>query len=218
MLSAAVEELYRVYRDFPAGPDVEYCDHCLAPEDVEALRVTPVRELSDRQISLLLSNAPSTLGDATYIKHFVPRVLQLASAGEIRPIELMPALRWALDEPGSPQYAAIVGFLRAWWGDTLSRWPSTTSAHDVLDLVDDCGQALRPYLDAWSGRSGVTAARHVAAWLADYRHDEPEFNAWVVRGAASELLREALAQAPNDTDMTEALEIVGYLERTLGVN
>jgi hypothetical protein len=209
VLSDAVEELYRAFRDVPLDSDVSYCDHCLGPEDVEELRVTPLRSLGTEAIHRVLYN-PGTLGDITYYRHFLPRALELATTGgDIWPTDLN-GLRPALGESGPAQRAAVLAFLRTWWDDTLSRWPSPTRAEDVLDLADDCDPPLRAYLDVWAAHGTPAAAHHLADHLR-YLVSGPstaEIDAWLASGDASALIR----GVPPHPDFDHALRLLDYLE------
>src|SRR5947207_1073672 len=52
-----------------------------APDQVEALRVTPLRQLNPEQLGPFLVNAVTMWGDVTYFKHFLPRLLELVADG-----------------------------------------------------------------------------------------------------------------------------------------
>lgn len=214
MLPDAIEELYRVHRDVPLDPDVSYCDHCLGPDDVEKLRRTPLRELSADATRLLLMNAPvGTLGGATYFRHFLPRVLELAVRGDIWAPMLPSGLRLALEESDPPQRSAILEFLRAWWSHTLSTWPSPLTADELFGVFAQSDLPLRPYLDDWSAAGSVAAARHLADYLAGgVVIGMPERDAWLTSGAASAVIRAALPQTTDQAELLDTLVILDWWE------
>jgi hypothetical protein len=209
VLSDAVEELYRTFRDVPLDADVTYCNHCVSPADVEELRVTPLRSLGTDAILRVLSN-PGTLGDVTYYRHFLPRALELATTGgDVWPTDFT-GLPQAHGESDPAQRAAVLAFLRTWWDDTLSRWPSPTRAEHILDLAADCDPPLRPYLDAWAGHGTTTAAHHLADFVGALVLSDStvERDAWLASGEASTLIRGVPPQAGFD----RALDILDALE------
>jgi hypothetical protein len=211
VLSDAVEELYRAFRDVPLDPDVSYCDHCLGPDDVAELRVTPLRELGADAIHRLVANAPvGTLGDMTYFRHFLPRVVELAVRGEVWASMIEIGVEKAFKESDPPQRAAILAVLEAWWSDILSTWPSATSADDLIAIVDCCELPLRPYFDAWSAHGTTTAAHHLADYVGAlvFSDSTAERDAWLASGAASALIR----AVPPHIDFDRALGVFEALE------
>ncbi len=171
-LKVAVEELYLAFARVPLTDQVDYCDHCVAPEQVAVLRRTPMRQLTSEHLGPLLSKAMSTWGDSRYFKHFLPRLLELVAAGEMEdwsyPTFLPSRLKrcWAEGTPGEQH--AIAGFLQAWWLATISSWPSRCKPRDVLETIDAAGHRVVPYLNAWPSQPDAAAARHLAAFVDDW--------------------------------------------------
>ncbi|MEV0806890.1 hypothetical protein [Micromonospora sp. NPDC050200] len=171
-LKAAVEVLYQAFGNVRVIDQVDYCDHCVDPAQVEALRRTPLRQLTSEHLGPLLFNAMSTWGDLGYFKHFLPRLLELVATGEMEdwsyPTFLPSGLKqcWTTGTPG--EHRAIAGFLEAWWLATTSSWPSPCSPRDVLETIDGSGQRVVPHLNALPAQAGEPAARHLAAFIEDW--------------------------------------------------
>jgi hypothetical protein len=146
-LDEAVAGLYRVFARYPLREDVSYCDHCVAPEEVEELHRTALREVTPDQLEHLMANY-STWGDPAYHAHFLPRLLEVTASGAISvlmyPIQLPPYLR----RVGIEERPALDRFLAAWWQTTLTTWPSRCESQGILKVIDSCGEHIAPYLAA----------------------------------------------------------------------
>jgi len=83
-LQAAVERAYLVFSRYPARPDMTYCSRCVDPEQAAALLATPLPEIDAQLMSHYRWNATAeTWGDWDDLKHFLPRLLELISTGEL---------------------------------------------------------------------------------------------------------------------------------------
>jgi hypothetical protein len=171
-LESAVEGLFRAFDSAPLNDRVDYCDHCVSPEQVEALLVTPLRQLTPDQLGPLLFKAMSTWGDVAYFKHFLPRLLELVAGGAMEdlsyPSFLPSRLACCWSEGTEEERNAVEGFLRAWWSATISRGDSPCMPRDVLEVIDGCGLPVKPYLDVWSMDTGEAAVGHLAAFIEDW--------------------------------------------------
>ncbi|WP_326562143.1 hypothetical protein [Micromonospora sp. NBC_01796] len=171
-LKLAVEELYRVYGSFPLAEGVDFCAHCVDPERVEALRRTPLRELTPDQLGPLMFKAMSTWGDLPYFKHFLPRLLELLAAGRMEDwsysVFLPGKLASCYDEGTDDERDALTTFLHDWWMSTVLSWPSLSPVQDVLETIEQSGRRLVPYLGAWPVATSEPAARHLANFVRDW--------------------------------------------------
>lgn len=171
-VDAAVEELYRAFGTVPLIDHVDYCAHCVAPEQVEVLRQTPLRRLTAAHLGPLLFNAMSTWGDLAYFQHFLPRLLELTATGAMEdwsyPSFLPSRLASCWTHGTAEQQAAIARFLAAWWSATTSSWPGQSQPGDVLETIGRSGQPVAPYLAAWAADRSEAAVRHLAAFVGDW--------------------------------------------------
>lgn len=79
-LQAATEALYHVFASYPLRDVIEGCTHCVDASDNALVHSKPLRELSDDDLHIFLSNnASDTWGDEVDLKHFLPRLLELVS-------------------------------------------------------------------------------------------------------------------------------------------
>jgi hypothetical protein len=61
-----------------------YCSHCIDPTQVAVLLATPLREIDAQLMGHYRWNATAeTWGDWDDFKHFLPRLLELVSTGEL---------------------------------------------------------------------------------------------------------------------------------------
>jgi hypothetical protein len=83
-LQAAVERVYSVFSRYPARPEMSYCTHCVDQQQAAALLATPLREIDAQLMDHYRWNATAeTWGDWDDLKHFLPRMLDLISTGEL---------------------------------------------------------------------------------------------------------------------------------------
>lgn len=171
-LEIAVERLYAAFRDAPLDENVGFCDHCVDAEQVEELRVTPLRRLSPAQLGPLLFNAINTWGDVAYFTHFLPRVLELVAAGAMEDwsyeVFLPGRLARCWEAATAEQRDTIAEFLRAWWLVAISRVDCPCAPLDVLEVIDDCGLPLEPFLETWAATPGPEAQRRLAELAAEW--------------------------------------------------
>ena len=171
-LGRAVEALYATFARFGLGR-VAGCPHCVGDDDQRAIRRVPLRQLTGDDLDRYATKAVSTWGDADDLRHFLPRLLELAAQGDLTADvatvvgKLRPA-QW----PGWPldQREAVEAFAGAWWRRTLTMFPAPDDAATVLHAVAQAVDDLSPFLSAWLDPPTETAARHLAAFVDEIAH------------------------------------------------
>jgi hypothetical protein len=212
----SVNELYRAYALVPLNPDVDFCHHCVSPEQVAALHSYPLREIPADTIRRLLTKGLSTWGDESYFRHFLPRLLELTAAGALNDSSVGTYLPWRLSrclEAGTAEERiALERFLNAWWTDTLSRYPAPLDALAVYEMITAAGQPGAPLLAALP----EAAPGHVASFVADSAIGDPppEIAGWL----RSDVPAALLTAAGNTTDDLELLAHIGWALELLGHN
>ncbi|MFS8104804.1 hypothetical protein LFM09_47655 [Lentzea alba] len=78
-----IERLYQVFAT-PRPSVVDFCDHCVKPEDVAPFTTVPLRQLTSDQVEKFWLKS-GTIGDETFVRYLIPRVLDLIAAGELDP-------------------------------------------------------------------------------------------------------------------------------------
>jgi hypothetical protein len=123
-----------------------------------------------------------TVGDAHDLKHFLPRILELAALTPSWWVDPELALRrlryaeWATWPPD--ERTAVDAFLNTWWESVLSTLPPdtppfgslgehATSAEACLCAIGQVVDDLSPYLAEWRIRSDTAAVRHLAHLVLD---------------------------------------------------
>lgn len=171
-LQEAVEELYAVFGRYPLDPRMTRCDHCHSDEDQARLGSKPLREPGIEDLDDYAFSALTTWGEADDLKHFLPRLLELAAFGPERHEEFMAeeTLFGKLREAEWTQWPAAereavgryLGELRK---HVLSSFPGV---RDIDTLVCCLGQAvddLAPFLDRWLEGPSEPALRHLARFV-----------------------------------------------------
>lgn len=183
-LPTAVENLYRVFAQYPARPGMPYCAHCMTVEDMRHLTATPLMEMEESHLYHYAWHA-STVGEVVDFKHFLPRIFHkmLYEGSMIDPELVTGALghtNW-LTWPAEEQ-SVVRSFLTAWWHHLLSMYPANHDAGSCLCAIAMVFDDLTPFLDYWRQCRNVEALRHLAnlvAWnYGRLMEDVPLFNAW----------------------------------------
>jgi hypothetical protein len=171
-LDQAVGALYATFAGFELGP-VAGCPHCVGEDDQGDIRRAPLRQLTGDDLDHYAFKAVTTWGDADDLRHFLPRLLELAAHGDLGvdlaivlgKLRLAQWSRWPPD-----QRDAIEAFAGAWWRRTLTIFPAPDDAGTVLHAVGQAIDDLSPFLSTWLDPPTEPAARHLAAFLDGLAH------------------------------------------------
>jgi hypothetical protein len=155
-LADFIEKLYDEFRPYRLGTAIDGCEHCLTAGMSDELIATPLRELTEEQLSLFSLKAMTTWGTEQDFKHFLPRLLELAY---IDPLEMnwLEALFGKLKLAGWEDWSArerqaIESYLSHWWTATLARprqYQFDEIAGLVLCAIGRTGIKIQPFLDQW---------------------------------------------------------------------
>lgn len=75
-LRTSLEQLYGVFNTYTMSDPFEYCDHCIAADDVARFRATPVHELTHDDLWTIATNIMLTICSAQDLKYFLPRLIE----------------------------------------------------------------------------------------------------------------------------------------------
>jgi hypothetical protein len=81
-LSQTIEALYSAFADVPKPQAIEGCPHCIDDKNVDALLMTPLRELHPEHLSSYASSAFLTVGSAADYCYFLPRIVEISSTND----------------------------------------------------------------------------------------------------------------------------------------
>ena len=76
-----IERLYEVFAA-PRPAVVDYCDHCVDPADIAPFTTVPLRDLTAEQVEKYWLRS-GTIGDETFVRYLLPRVLDLIAEGAL---------------------------------------------------------------------------------------------------------------------------------------
>ncbi|MFF5289312.1 hypothetical protein [Paractinoplanes globisporus] len=232
-LDQAVGTLYATFARFELGP-VAGCPHCVGEDDQREIRRAPLRELTGEDLDHYAFKAISTWGDADDLRHFLPRLLELAAHGDL-PVDVATVVgklrlaRWSRWPPD--QRDAIEAFAGAWWRRTLTIFPAPDDAATVLRAIGQAIDDLSPFLSAWLDPPTELAARHLAAFvdelahsirrrptgpvLPGWWHDQPaQLLTWLARPAVRNTVENAFfdaSSAPIAAEMSAAADQLAWL-------
>ncbi|MFD6100957.1 hypothetical protein ACFVWN_32060 [Nocardiopsis flavescens] len=154
-MKEAVERLYAVFARHRLSARINGCPHCVTDEDQRMLRGSPLRELGEGDLRRFVAKALTTWGGVDDLRHFLPRILDLALPGDgFIDIDTVAAkldlARWG--EWPADERAAVRACFAALWLRTLDREPEERPAVLLLDTLATAFDDLAPFLDTWTER------------------------------------------------------------------
>ncbi|RZS30583.1 hypothetical protein EV193_116104 [Herbihabitans rhizosphaerae] len=184
MTGQAVADLYDAFAGYPLRSTIEGCAHCVTEADQAALRSAPLPELTAESLSRFGFKALTTWGDVDDLRHFLPRMLEIAVTDDgwdlhATFVKLATARWW--DWPDGER-RAIERYADALWLHVLTLMPTSRSAADVLDAFGTAFEDLTPFLVIWRAEATEPARcqladlllnrpsgldSHLADWLAE---------------------------------------------------
>ena len=146
----------------------------------------PLRESIDRLWNVFGGDSdliPTLAADALMarattgeLKECLPRLLQLASAGELGDLQAFEIFDMISEWGQWPPYErnALLAWADAWWLTALSDHPNSVSAVEVLGELTHLGVPMNRWLDVWRDSLDGPASLH----LADAILQGQETDAW----------------------------------------
>jgi hypothetical protein len=191
-LTQAVEQLYRAFSSYPRPKWFAGCACCWSSDEPlegtyarGTVRVwapggdRPLRELTPEDLRELAENVPHLGGDVGVLRHYLPRIFDIAFTVGFDWPDLEPLVaRLSYDARlgGSPWWTwpddertAINRFLAAAWTERLAE-PAENgrpmpSADELLCSVGLVVDDIRPFLTKWTQFDEARSAEHLAAFL-----------------------------------------------------
>lgn len=133
-LDSAIEDVYLAFAETPRPAEIPGCEHCLSADEAGVLLSTPLREISEDQISAYAADVFLTVGESRDFLFFWPRIIELSVTGRFL---------W-------PDPEVVLGKLRlaAWRDWSISLHVPVQALIDVkFDLVMDQGDVEE--VDSW---------------------------------------------------------------------
>ena len=169
-LEEATEELYAAFSSYKLRPHVEGCPCCVSAEDERLLHARPLRHLRRDDLSLFAYKALTTWGDEDDLRHFLPRLFELAwQEGAFDLAILFGKLRLAKwDRWPQNEREAITKYLHAFWRATLAQEHDEYDVYEVEErlcaiscAIDD----IEPLLEAFLNPPFTAVLLNFDAWL-----------------------------------------------------
>ncbi len=143
---------------------------------MKTLTGAPLRNLPGEAIGPYSGWAITTVGEVDDYKHFLPRILQLATEGgswlgtqpPVIADKLILANWW--NWPDREQRTVATVFVLSWL-HACRLHPDSADAFDWLCSLALLGLDIKPYLDAWISPPSTDATLQVASFLAFYAAD-----------------------------------------------
>jgi hypothetical protein len=100
-VNARVERLYEVFA-MPRPAVVQFCDHCVDAADVAPFTSIPLRQLTSEHVERFWLKS-GTIGDETFVRYLLPRVLELIADEAIEADFFWLALATGVYSRGGPE-------------------------------------------------------------------------------------------------------------------
>jgi hypothetical protein len=101
-----IERLYEVFAT-PRPRVVDYCDHCVDAASVAPFTELPLRRLTSEHLEKFWLKS-GTIGDETFVRYLLPRVMELIALGELDADFFWLRLVSEVYEKGDPREQAAV--------------------------------------------------------------------------------------------------------------
>lgn len=174
-LSAAVDVLYAAFARYKFHHPLTGCPHCTSADDDRLVRSKPLHQLEPACLERFAFKALTTLGTLEDLKHFLPRMLELAGRdGDVggTPFEVVLG-KLDYGKWGSwPQREreAVRAYLTALWDHVLGTFPCPLEADTCLCGIGQAEDDLLPYLSRWRANESEAAVRHLAEFIDGNSH------------------------------------------------
>lgn len=201
-LISAVDGLYAAFKRKPP-PRIDGCPCCIDKHDIDGLISTPLRAVTERQLSSYATSLFLTVGGLGDFKYFLPRIFEVSATDSswwpdieivLGKLALAEWRMWPADEQ-----RAVQAFLDAWF-EAVARTATppddgTYYSGSIDELV--CGL----------GRSGVALGPYLTRLL-----DYPLALAELYHSNAEALTNDRLSDAFwEDADPAAMAEVVAFL-------
>ena len=168
-LLSAVENVYLVFRRYPLKSRIEGCPCCVRDEDQARIHSQSLRALTADDLDEFAREAMTTWGDDEDFRHFLPRLLELATGDPYDPLDaeiLLSKLAYAAwREWPSQEQTAVESLLWLRWTTGLERDPKDFDADAWLCGVALAGVETSDYVEAWRTSSAPTAFAHIVEFM-----------------------------------------------------
>lgn len=177
----AIEELYSEFARYPLRTPIEACPCCRGPQATRPLHQKPLSKLTADDLGGYTWQAMTTVGDVDDFRHFLPRILELLSGGELIAVvdqELVLSklayghwTGWAREEQNS-----VEAFLRQLWWQVRSQPPDPYPYINAdigrwLCAIARAEPDLSAYLQDWENDRSELAVSNLQRFIEDYRQE-----------------------------------------------
>jgi hypothetical protein len=221
-MDASLELLYSVYARYPLPEHTDFCDHCVSPDDIAKVRSKPLRDLTADDLEVYAQKGLSTWGDLAEFKHFLPRLLELATReddfGSLHSWSVLNKVGVRSADWPHDERKAIRGFIDAWWHATLDDFPHRLNVLEILEIIAVLGIDIGAYLTDWEQTGTEPAALHLAWLVQDFTHHSvpsgqwyTALERWIIGPAPARMLETAFFAASTRViaaDISDAREIL----------
>jgi hypothetical protein len=177
-LELAIEGLYATFARYPRPVKVDFCPcGCTKADEVTPLLAAPLGALRFADLGNYCVSAMTTQGSVDDFRYFLPRIFQGAAEEEFEnSLEILFGklsyakwLTWSMEE-----IAAVRAYLSAIWRFGMDSFPIEQSLPGIYEIetliasIACTGEALGPYLEAWTETKTPQADRNLVQFVTGY--------------------------------------------------
>jgi len=196
-LRAAIENLYTTFRAYALRDDTNACACCHIPEDEKRLHRKSLRKMGSNDLRPYATDALFVWGDVIDLKHFLPRIFELAVAHGAEFVDPQVVLnklhRADWRNWPAPEQWAVDRFLDVLWSCVLENQPHEFYGEEIEDWLCGIAQAVgqvSPYLQTWIAKESENARLNLAKFIASTDFANPRHRASAYWGERAELFDE----------------------------
>lgn len=211
-MHASINELYRIFHHYRLGDDFFGASFGVSHADYRTLTSKPMAELEVADVERYVSQALTIWGNVGHFKHFLPRLMQLATDRYLsfeRPNAIFSKLELARWQtwPADERKAVDESLMQFWETQLVSPgdFPIDERIESALHGLHQACGCVQPFLERWLTIDDQCATLHLAQ-LARYisRDDDDEDNRHPLGGVA-DAVRDELSRWLTADSVTEYL-------------
>jgi hypothetical protein len=168
-VTEAIVSLYGAFSRYSMSDPFDFCDHCVSAEELDAIRDTPLHELTFDQLWTISSNIVLTIGGVSDFKYFLPRLIEGSRYGASYNIEAVFTRfrNTEFETWPSAERQAVQGYIRNQFEENatsvVERSDGPTDMDDLLCCAYYAG-TLPELLGQWTSDTRETARQQLLEW------------------------------------------------------
>ncbi|MDI9309761.1 MAG: hypothetical protein QM535_06065 [Limnohabitans sp.] len=178
-LKLSIENLYEFFSVYPLGSEITGCPCCVSNTDKEKIHSKPLKELEGEDLDRYAFKAMTTWGNVEDFKHFLPRIFELLSTGNLLVdtfivLGKLEYAKWTTWKETEQEVIKV--FLLEWWTD-MSNNRTYFDIYDFVEIYKIVGD-LNQLLDRWEINFEDNSFKNLIYFIEYYFDDMANYDGW----------------------------------------